>query len=1094
MLAEGWIAFGPVLNVALSPSGDSIFSIGSGDGLIAENTSKYITNFKSPKDEIDQFSSVSERDFANMHDKSVISFTRGFTQDSIIFISEDGIWSLKINGNNFEKENLFGTTEQYKFIDSSDNGYFIVSNDDNKIEAYHQDEGKISEIQIDNEIIGMKISKTGNYFAIYDEENGISIYKTRSINLVQKIQIQSNKSGFSWSFDDNLFVADPENLHQVLILSPETGKQSSISISAHNKFISSVALSHTENLIVTLSIKENKIAFSSYTQSSDKGYEYTLISVGKFNQTGNDDDDATTQEDSSAPTYFDFISDDLFAIGEEFGRVSLWRFSPLAAASTEAGTQETQDLESDTEIQDKGMQLKKKKKSKDLKNISKQKTKDILESESEHSEEEDVIRLSQLGEGEEETDSEEEDTDPMLDKSITEESVPKMKLPSESSDEFSDDYTAAIHKKELEEGRRRANKEKFDQFFKNQIIESDTYSSSSESDSDELISTDSRMTSKQKEEQLRKFTAKQIQKQKIIEEHEEEEDRLSDLINDSKDLNASASETESESTSGTEYTEEGEEAPITFMPGSSFDYDGNRKILCWNNTAVIFLRIINEDDDRTAIDIEFHDKYAHNDIHMDNDRHFILATVNENGFAGASRTVLNYRLNHFDGEDSEFKYSFKRGETIDLIALGDKWVAVYTSRRILHVFASSGLEIVTLSMPDQPITMVGSKNRLFIVYGEKLEYVLLDIYNRQKISSGLVPVQPPLKWAGFDEDSNIYVLGNDMVLQELVHRFGYHWTPMCNIRMLLTNGLNYKDDIAGGDSDSDSEDLGLDSDDEKSRQSHGNDSDFEVEKQDQIQFDSFWCVSISQNRLVGVPLKDRTMPICYPLEETIDIPLAPLTLNRGAQSWLSANYSLANATTKELKEERQAKVDAITLQNFTSAIKQGQYQEAFNFAGTIKNPNARECAIMVARNYEDDLPEDERTGIADAIKDLYDQDKQEEEEESDDVYKFGVKESSSSSVQSSSKESDVEEIRNATESEEEKEKEESQDEMVKHSSESDHDKQNEEDNESDKEKNEEEEEDKQEMASKENENNQKPKEEEEEEEEEIEDDDSIVEE
>ena len=1067
MLAEGWIAFGPVLNVALSPSGDSIFSIGSGDGLIAENTSKFITNFKSPKDEIDQFSGVSERDFANMHDKSIISFARGFSQDSIIFISEDGIWSLKISGNDFEKENLFGTTEQYKFIDSSENGYIIVSNDDNKIEAYQMEEGKVSEIRIDNEIIGMKISKTGKYFAVYEEENGISIYDTRNVSLVQRVQIISSRSGFSWSFDDNLFVADSENLHQVLILSPQTGKQSTMSISAHNQTLSSVALSHTENLIVTLSVKENKIAFSSYSHSTDKGYEYSLISVGKFNQSGNDDE-SNTQDDPTSPTYFDFISDDLFAIGEEFGRVSLWRFSPRAASAAES--QETQELESDTEIQDKSIQKKKKKPIKESKEI-----KEIIES-SENSEEEDVISLSQLGVGEEETDSEEEDTDPMLDKSVTEESVPRMKLPS-SSDEFSDDYNAAIQKMEMEEGRRKANKAKFEQFFKKNIIESESYSSS-ESD-DDFISTDSHMTSKQKEEQLRKFTAKQIQRQKEIEEHEEEEDRLSDLINDSKDLNASATESETGTQSETEYTDEGDEQPITFMPGSSFDYDGNRKILCWNGTAVVFLRIVNEEDDKTAIDIEFHDKYAHNDIHMDNDRHFILATVNDYAFAGASRTVLNYRLNHFDGEDSEFKYSFKRGETIDLIALGDKWVAVYTSKRILHVFGSSGLEIATLSMPDQPITMIGSKSRLFIVYGEKLEYVLLDIYNRQKISSGLVPVQPPLKWTGFDEDSNIYVLGNDMILQELVHRYGFHWTPMCNIRMLLTNGLNYKDDF-DGNSDSDSEDLGLDSDDERKR-NRGNDSDFEVEKQDRIQYESFWCVNISQNRLIGVPLKDRIMPICYPLEETIDIPLAPLTLNKGAQSWLSANYSLANATTKQMKEERQSKVDAITLQNFTNAIKQGQFQEAFNFASTIKNPNARECAIMVARNYEDDLPEDQKTGIADAIRDLYDQDKEEEEEESDDVYHFDVKKpSSSSSAQSSSHGSDVEEIKEKNE-----EKDSTEHEEEKHSEEEEDIVENKE--------NEEEEKQEEEEVEKDNEKEEKPAEEEEEEEE-IEDDDSIVEE
>ena len=1015
MLAEGWVNFGPVSCVSLSPNGESILSIGNDDGIIAESSTKFIKSPKSPKDNIDQLNAITEHELAEIHGKSITAFTRGFSSDSIIFIAEDGIFSL--NWNTMKSENLFETTENYKSIEKSESGYLVVlqREEENKAEIFHKEQGHIGSIQTENAIEAFKISNTGKYIALYEEQNGITIFETQTQNSVQNLKMSCTQTSMAWTNDDKLFVCDSYNKMSIIILTPATNGQETMTVSSHDEPLAAVSLAHDNN-IVTLSTKENKIVYSSYEKINDS-YETTLISTEKFHR---DDGENDTQEEINAPYFFDFISDDLFCIGEEFGKLTLWRFGAM-----HEGTKETQDieLESDNEKEPTKMIKKKKEHAKEFAELTKTRKKSAkkildakgkvvetvnVDSDAEYSGSE-GIPLEELGKGEEETDSEEEDTDPMLDKTVTEANVPKMISSEESS---SDEYERMMKQKELDERRRKGRKEKFDQLI---VEESSSYSSSVSDD--DFVTTDKELTAKQKQEELRKFTEKRSKEIKA----EEEEEEMEKMINDGEDLNASA-ESASESYSQSDYSDEPEERKI-FMPGSSFDYDGNRKFLCWNKTAAIYLRLIDEEEGRTAIDIEFHDKYLHRDVHMDNEKHFVLATVNENGFAGASRTTVNYRFNKVDGSDAEFKYAFK-GETIDLIAIGNRWVAAYTSHRILRIFSTSGLEIATLSMPATPVTMVGSNDLLFVVYGDKLQYTLFNIYKRTKVSTGIIPCQPPLKWAGFDEDDNVYAFGSDMILQELVHRYGYHWTPVCNIRFMLINGMNYEEDEVKVDSDSDLEGLDLDS------KPKDNDSDFHVEKQDEIQYTSFWCVYVSGGKLFGVPLKDETMPRPSPLPSLFEIPVAPLTIDKGAQSFMEASYRIANATTKDKKEQLKIKRDTIVLKCFTNALRDKDEIHALEYAKSIYDSSAQSVALMYAKNYCEENNED--TELADRIQLIFDQKNEEEEEnEEEDNELFGSGREKVASSTESATENDSVPPQSQGASDEQEEKPEEKEEPVK---------------------------------------------------------------
>ena len=181
-----------------------------------------------------------------------------------------------------------------------------------------------------------------------------------------------------------------------------------------------------------------------------------------------------------------------------------------------------------------------------------------------------------------------------------------------------------------------------------------------------------------------------------------------------------------------------------FQPGSS-PVHLHHRYMVWNNVGIV--RCFGEDGGESglaSIEVEFHDTSIHHGLHIPNTlghtmaalsaRALILACpAHDDGSTSSKLVCVNFAA--WDGH-KEWSTSLPAGEEALAIAVGDHFVAVATSRRLLRLFSTSGLQRAMVSMPGPVICLAGHGSKLFLSYHSSMSKKKKKSLNFQNIWTG----------------------------------------------------------------------------------------------------------------------------------------------------------------------------------------------------------------------------------------------------------------------------------------------------------------------------------------------------------------------
>ena len=228
--------------------------------------------------------------------------------------------------------------------------------------------------------------------------------------------------------------------------------------------------------------------------------------------------------------------------------------------------------------------------------------------------------------------------------------------------------------------------------------------------------------------------------------------------------------------------------------------ESGRRFLAYTMDGCITSRFVPESG-HYSIDISFHDTAKHPArIPMMTDYYgYTVAAFGENGavFAAPQRSeksnsVVMFRP--FDGWSSNDEWIFHLpiGEEVVCTALGDSWVACGTSKQLLRIFSSGGIQSSILALPGPIVSMAGHGERLMVVWHcgcpisgpsgveQQLEFAVYTLSDSRKLFGGRVAMSPgsELTWVGWTEAGVPATFDSEGELLLFNSSFGGTWTPV----------------------------------------------------------------------------------------------------------------------------------------------------------------------------------------------------------------------------------------------------------------------------------------------------------------------------
>lgn len=217
------------------------------------------------------------------------------------------------------------------------------------------------------------------------------------------------------------------------------------------------------------------------------------------------------------------------------------------------------------------------------------------------------------------------------------------------------------------------------------------------------------------------------------------------------------------------------------------------------------VRCFGEEDSagESSIEVEFHDTSVHHGLHIPNTLGHTLAALSTQALALAcpaqdDSTPSKVVCVNFASSDGhrEWSTSLPAGEEALALAVGESWLAVATSRRLLRVFSVAGLQRAVLSLPGPIVCMAGHGGKLLLAFhlamgipGEQsIGYGLLAIDRRSPVGyEWLAGPQPlplgpecDLSWAGFTDEGTPSTMDSSGLMQLQV-KPGL-WYPLVDTR------------------------------------------------------------------------------------------------------------------------------------------------------------------------------------------------------------------------------------------------------------------------------------------------------------------------
>ncbi len=269
-----------------------------------------------------------------------------------------------------------------------------------------------------------------------------------------------------------------------------------------------------------------------------------------------------------------------------------------------------------------------------------------------------------------------------------------------------------------------------------------------------------------------------------------------------------------------------------FQPSSSkFDEKG-RRYLVWNSVGSI---VIADDNMSYRYDVRFTDASSGKAEQFESMEMYSRAAMSKEGAVFATDPIelteeekfgledyeikrktkgstIYYRAfpnqRHLEGCNSSFTYTMAEGEAALAVAVGCGWVAVATSRNLLRIFSSSGLQISVTFLKGQVISIVGAKSRLAVVYyngfvANNVSSAAVDVFdfnwkwNAMKciVSNVTVPISLDniLEWISFDvEYLHFVAIDKEGMLSMLMNIGTWQFVPILDIsRIKKSIDYNY---------------------------------------------------------------------------------------------------------------------------------------------------------------------------------------------------------------------------------------------------------------------------------------------------------------
>ncbi|XP_053331539.1 WD repeat and HMG-box DNA-binding protein 1 [Spea bombifrons] len=233
-----------------------------------------------------------------------------------------------------------------------------------------------------------------------------------------------------------------------------------------------------------------------------------------------------------------------------------------------------------------------------------------------------------------------------------------------------------------------------------------------------------------------------------------------------------------------------------FQPGSTPSHLTHR-FMMWNSIGVI--RCYNDEQD-SAIDVEFHDTSIHHALHLTNTLNHTIADLSQEAvlLACESTVELSSKLQclHFSSWDTskEWIVDLPKGEDVEAICLGQGWVACATSTQVLRIFSVGGVQKEILSLLGPVVCLAGHGEQLLIVYhggtgfdgNQCLGVQLLEVgkKKRQVLHGDPLPLSRKscLSWLGFTAEGTPCYVDSEGVVRLLNRGLGNTWVPVCNTR------------------------------------------------------------------------------------------------------------------------------------------------------------------------------------------------------------------------------------------------------------------------------------------------------------------------
>ncbi len=158
-----------------------------------------------------------------------------------------------------------------------------------------------------------------------------------------------------------------------------------------------------------------------------------------------------------------------------------------------------------------------------------------------------------------------------------------------------------------------------------------------------------------------------------------------------------------------------------FQPGSS-PVHLHHRYMVWNNVGIV--RCFGEEGDQgvSSIEVEFHDTSIHHGLHIPNTLSHTMAALSSSALLLACPAqedspskIVCVNFAAWDGH-KEWSTTLPVGEDALALAVGDSWVAVATSRRLLRLFTTSGLQRGIISLPGPIVCLAGHTSKLMMAY------------------------------------------------------------------------------------------------------------------------------------------------------------------------------------------------------------------------------------------------------------------------------------------------------------------------------------------------------------------------------------------